>query len=64
MDVGTGASFYVNATEPPWALHYRMYDYVTTELVNVVNGNLPIDANRKSISGHSMGGHGALMNRH
>jgi len=61
MDVGTGASFYVNATEPPWAPHYRMYDYVTTELVTVVNGNLPIDPNRKSISGHSMGGHGALM---
>ena len=61
MDVGTGAGFYVNATESPWAAHYRMYDYVRDELPAVVNANLPVDAARKSISGHSMGGHGALI---
>jgi S-formylglutathione hydrolase len=61
MDVGTGAGFYVNATAAPWAAHYRMYDYVADELVAVVNANLPVDPARKSISGHSMGGHGALV---
>jgi S-formylglutathione hydrolase len=60
MNVGTGAGFYLNATQSPWAGHYRMYDYIADELVSVVNDNLPIDAFRKSISGHSMGGHGAL----
>lgn len=61
MDVGTGAGFYVNATAMPWAAHYRMYDYIRDELVAVVNANLPVDPERKSISGHSMGGHGALV---
>jgi S-formylglutathione hydrolase len=61
MDVGTGAGFYVNATQAPWAAHYRMYDYIRDELVGVVNANLPVDPARKSISGHSMGGHGALI---
>jgi S-formylglutathione hydrolase len=61
MDVGTGAGFYVNATEPPWAAHYRMYDYIRDELPTVVTSNLPIDAEKRSISGHSMGGHGALL---
>ena len=61
MDVGTGAGFYVNATQLPWAAHYRMYDYIRDELVDVVNANLPVDPERKSISGHSMGGHGALV---
>jgi len=61
MDVGTGAGFYVNATQAPWAAHYRMYDYIRDELVDVVNANLPVDPERKSISGHSMGGHGALL---
>jgi S-formylglutathione hydrolase len=61
MNVGTGAGFYVNATQKPWSAHYRMYAYVARELVTVVNENLPIDPKRKSISGHSMGGHGALM---
>ena len=61
INVGTGAGFYVNATEHPWSAHYRMYDYVSRELVEVVNANLPVDAERKSISGHSMGGHGALV---
>ena len=61
MDVGTGAGFYVNATEAPWAAHYRMYDYIREELPAVVNANLPVDPARKSISGHSMGGHGAII---
>ena len=61
MDVGTGAGFYVNATEPPWAAHYRMYDYIRDELTAVANANLPVDAARVSISGHSMGGHGAII---
>jgi S-formylglutathione hydrolase len=61
MNVGTGAGFYVNATEAPWSAHYRMYDYISRELVATVNASLPIDPARKSISGHSMGGHGALM---
>lgn len=61
MDVGTGAGFYVNATQAPWAAHYRMYDYIRDELVEAVNANLPVDPARKSISGHSMGGHGALL---
>lgn len=61
IDVGTGAGFYVNATQAPWAPYYRMYDYVSSELVAVVNRNLPVDPQRKSISGHSMGGHGALV---
>lgn len=61
MEVGTGAGFYVNATEPPWAQHYRMYDYIRDELPAIVNANLPVDPARKSISGHSMGGHGALV---
>lgn len=61
MNVGTGAGFYVNATRDPWARHYRMYDYVAQELVEVVNAKLPVDPARKSISGHSMGGHGALI---
>jgi S-formylglutathione hydrolase len=61
MDLGTGAGFYVNATEAPWSAHYRMYDYIRDELPAVVNANLPVDPARKSISGHSMGGHGALI---
>ena len=61
MDVGSGAGFYVNATQAPWAAHYRMYDYIRDELVDIVNANLPVDPERKSISGHSMGGHGALL---
>ena len=60
-DLGQGAGFYVNATQPPWAAHYRMYDYVTKELPTMLEANLPILANIKSISGHSMGGHGALI---
>ena len=58
-DLGKGASFYVNATQQPWARHYRMYDYVAAELPALVEGNFPASGAR-AISGHSMGGHGAL----
>jgi S-formylglutathione hydrolase len=61
IDIGTGAGFYVNATQAPWAAHYKMYDYIKDELVALVNSSLPVDPARKSISGHSMGGHGALL---
>jgi S-formylglutathione hydrolase len=59
-DFGLGAGFYVNATEAPWSRHYHMYDYVTEELPALVNGALPLAGDRVAISGHSMGGHGAL----
>jgi S-formylglutathione hydrolase len=59
-DLGWGAGFYVDATQAPWATHYRMYSYVTQELPEVVAARFPIDASRQGISGHSMGGHGAL----
>jgi len=59
-DFGLGAGFYVNATEAPWSAHYRMYDYVLRELPEIIAADLPIDTNRAAISGHSMGGHGAL----
>ena len=59
-DLGQGAGFYVNATEAPWAEHYHMYDYVVSELPAMVEANFPVTSS-KAISGHSMGGHGALM---
>lgn len=59
-DFGKGAGFYVNATEGPWSEHFQMYDYVTKELYDLVLENFPIDATRIGITGHSMGGHGAL----
>lgn len=59
-DFGKGAGFYVNATEHPWAKHYQMYDYITKELLDEVHSALPLNG-RLSISGHSMGGHGALI---
>ena len=59
-DFGSGAGFYVNATQQPWSSNYRMYDYVTHELPALVMANLPLNG-RESISGHSMGGHGALV---
>ena len=59
-DLGQGAGFYVNATQTPWAPHFNMWDYVTEELPQLVTGNFNIDADRQSITGHSMGGHGAL----
>jgi S-formylglutathione hydrolase len=60
-DLGKGAGFYVNASQEPWASHYRMYDYVTEELPELLESSLPLQSGRKSISGHSMGGHGALI---
>jgi len=59
-DFGLGAGFYVNATEQPWSRHYRMYDYIVDELPAVVAANFPVLPGSTSISGHSMGGHGAL----
>src|SRR3569623_198564 len=59
-DFGQGAGFYVDATQPPFAAHYRMYSYITDELPALVAGNFPVDPVRQSITGHSMGGHGAL----
>jgi S-formylglutathione hydrolase len=59
-DLGTGAGFYVDATEPPWSPHYRMYSYVTEDLAAAVAANFPVDHKRQGIFGHSMGGHGAL----
>lgn len=58
-DLGQGAGFYVNATEAPWAPHFRMYDYVVEELPALVEAHFPVTRAR-AISGHSMGGHGAL----
>lgn len=59
-DFGLGAGFYVDATQDPFAKNYRMWSYVTQELPKLVAENFPVDANRQSIMGHSMGGHGAL----
>ncbi|MBT6526659.1 MAG: S-formylglutathione hydrolase [Marinovum sp.] len=59
-DLGQGAGFYVNATQKPWAPHFRMWDYVAEELPTLIGANFAIDAERQAITGHSMGGHGAL----
>ena len=59
-DFGLGAGFYVDATEEPWAASYRMWSYVTDELPGLVAAEFPIDMDRQAITGHSMGGHGAL----
>jgi len=59
-DFGLGAGFYLNATQEPWAQHYRMYDYVVDELPALIAANFPV-SERRGISGHSMGGHGALV---
>ena len=59
-DFGLGAGFYVDATEEPWAANYRMWSYVTEELPALVADHFPIDPARQGITGHSMGGHGAL----
>lgn len=59
-DFGSGAGFYVNATQAPWSSHYHMYDYVTEELPALVRAHCPV-SEREAISGHSMGGHGALV---
>lgn len=59
-DLGQGAGFYVNATQSPWSEHYKMYDYVVNELPELIEQHFPV-SKLKSISGHSMGGHGALI---
>jgi S-formylglutathione hydrolase len=59
-DFGLGAGFYVDATEKPWAVNYRMWSYVTEELPTLVAEHFPIDLGTQGITGHSMGGHGAL----
>lgn len=60
-DFGTGAGFYVDATEQPWRSRYQMYSYVTQELPALIAANFPVNADRQGIFGHSMGGHGALV---
>ncbi|WP_374470496.1 S-formylglutathione hydrolase [Phenylobacterium sp.] len=59
-DFGQGAGFYVDATEDPWARHFRMESYVVSELPEVIAANFPADMARQGLTGHSMGGHGAL----
>jgi S-formylglutathione hydrolase len=59
-DFGVGAGFYVDATQEPWAKHYCMWTYVTEELPALVKSEFPADMDRQGITGHSMGGHGAL----
>jgi len=59
-DLGQGAGFYVNATQEPWAPHFRMWDYLAEELPRIVTANFALDEERQAITGHSMGGHGAL----
>ena len=59
-DFGSGAGFYVDSTQEPWAAHYRMYSYITKELPAVINQHFKVDEGRVGLFGHSMGGHGAL----
>lgn len=59
-DLGQGAGFYVDATQEPWARHFRMWSYVTEELPALLAARFPVDLAREGITGHSMGGHGAL----
>lgn len=59
-DLGQGAGFYVNATQDPWQPNFKMWDYITEELPALIAENFSIDMDRQSITGHSMGGHGAL----
>jgi len=59
-DLGKGAGFYVDATQDPWAPHFQMYSYIAQELPDLLAANFAIDADRQAITGHSMGGHGAL----
>lgn len=59
-DLGQGAGFYVNATEAPWSKHFQMYDYINEELPKLIKATFPV-TEQWSISGHSMGGHGAIM---
>jgi len=59
-DLGQGAGFYVNATQNPWAPHYQMWDYIAEELPTLITDEFAIDPDMQAITGHSMGGHGAL----
>ena len=59
-DLGQGAGFYIDATEAPWDKHFKMWTYVTEELPALLADKFPLDMSRQSITGHSMGGHGAL----
>lgn len=59
-DFGKGAGFYVDATQEPWASNFRMRSYIEQELPQIVAANFPVDMERQGITGHSMGGHGAL----
>ncbi|OGA97546.1 MAG: S-formylglutathione hydrolase [Burkholderiales bacterium RIFCSPHIGHO2_12_FULL_61_11] len=59
-DFGTGAGFYLDASQAPWSSHYRMESYLTAELLPLLTNTLPLDVERIGIFGHSMGGHGAL----
>ena len=59
-DLGSGASFYVDATEEPWSRHYQMHRYVAEELPALVAASFPVDGTCQALCGHSMGGHGAL----
>lgn len=61
FNLGAGAGFYVNATQEPWARNYKMYDYVASELPELIADNFHVDTRRQGIFGHSMGGHGALI---
>lgn len=60
-DLGTGAGFYVDATQAPWSSHYRMYSYVVEELPEIIAANFLVNPEKQGIFGHSMGGHGALI---
>ena len=60
FDLGQGAGFYVDATQKPWAPHFRMWDYITRELPDLLFDTFALEADRQAITGHSMGGHGAL----
>lgn len=59
-DFGSGAGFYLNATQPPWDKNYRMYEYIVSELPRLIDTSFNVDSDRAAIFGHSMGGHGAL----
>ena len=59
-DLGQGAGFYVDATQAPWDPHFKMYSYIVKDLQDLVAAEFPIDVERQGITGHSMGGHGAL----
>ncbi len=59
-DLGQGAGFYVDATQNPWKPHFRMETYITHDLIQAIEANFPADPGRRGVSGHSMGGHGAL----